>query len=345
MKVQGVHISSLGTHLPQQVSAVEAIAEGLYDQELYDTVGWRGTHVAGKVAALDMAVAAARTALHRQGPDGEPVESYLHSGAFYQGPDDISKPGYVLRELGLGAIPSLELKQGCNGTLAGIEMATGLMTGAARCGSVLITSAENYSTPLIDRWRGSAPAVVVGDGGAALVLSTTGGFAELVAINSSTLPELEGWHRGNDDLLPPQEPRFEPLSLAKTVAEFTEGVMPMTEAIELISKFSLDLMQRSLVDADLNASDIAALVSLNADGRAIDQWFLQPLGIPADRSSWEIGRHIGHIGACDQVITLERLLADGRLAPGDHVMLHAAAPGWSASTAVLRITDVPSWLR
>ncbi|MFI2437502.1 ketoacyl-ACP synthase III family protein [Streptomyces sp. NPDC018693] len=339
-----MHISSLGTHLPEPMSAEDAIAQGLYDQELYDTIGWRGTHVAGKTPALDMAVSAARAALRRLGPEGEPVESLLHAGAFYQGPDEISKPGYILRELGLGAMPSLELKQGCNGTLAGIEVATGFLTGDAGRGSVLITSAENYSTPLVDRWRGSAPAVVVGDGGAALVLSAEGGFAELLAINSSTLPELEGWHRGNDDLLPPQEARFAPLDLARTVAEFTESCMPMTEAIELISKFSLDLMQRSLVDAELNASDIAALISLNADGRAVEQWFLQPLGIPADRSSWEIGRHVGHIGACDQVITLERLLAEGRLTPGDHVMLHAAAPGWSASTAVLRITDVPAWL-
>ncbi|MFF8960614.1 ketoacyl-ACP synthase III family protein [Streptomyces sp. NPDC014894] len=344
MNVTGVHLSSVATHLPPHTTAEDAIAQGLYDQELYDTIGWRGTHVAGDLAAPDMAVLAARTALERRADPGEPIESFLHSGAFYQGPDDISVPGYIMRELGLGRIPSLEIRQGCNGMLASLETAVGQLTGAARRGSALITSAENYSTPLIDRWRGFAPAIVVGDGAAAVTLSAESGFAEVLAVNSATLPELEGWHRGDDDLLPPREPRFEPLSLARTVREFTESVMPMTEAIDLISAFSLELLQRSIVDAGINASDVAAVISVNADGRALDQWFLEPLGIPAGRSSWELGRHTGHMGGCDQFVTLDRMLASGAIGAGDHVLLHSAAPGWTGTTAAIRIDDRPSWL-
>ncbi|MFE0818589.1 ketoacyl-ACP synthase III family protein [Streptomyces sp. NPDC058794] len=339
-----MYISSVGTYLPRHVTAEEAIAEGLYDQELYDTVGWRGTHVADGLSAPDMAVRAARTALDRLGEDGEPVASFLHSGAFYQGPAEISVPGYIMRELGLDAIPSLDVRQGCNGMLVSLETAIGQLTGAAQYGNALITAAENHSTPLVDRWRGFAPGIVMGDGAAAVTLSTDGGFAEVLAVNSSTLPLLEGWHRGNDDLLPPQEAKFEPLSLARTVAEFTESVLPMTDAIERISGFSLDLVQRSLVDAGLNASDVAALISVNADGRALEQWFLEPLGIRPKATSWETGRTIGHVGGCDQFISLERMLAAGTLVPGDHAVLHAAAPGWSGTTVAIRITDRPSWL-
>ncbi|MET9357718.1 ketoacyl-ACP synthase III family protein [Streptomyces sp. NPDC006617] len=344
MKVQGVYVSSVGTYLPQPVSAEEAIAQGLYDQELYDTIGWRGTHVAGRQSAPDMAVLAARQALGRQGELSEPVESFLHSGAFYQGPDEVSVPGYIMRELGLDGIPSLDIRQGCNGMLAGVEVAVGRLTGAARCDSALITSAENHSTPLLDRWRGSAPGIVMGDGAAAVTLSSEGGFAEIVAANSSTLPALEGWHRGDDDLLPPQEPMFQPLSVGRTVEEFTKSTMAMTEAIELISKFSLGLVQRSIVDAGINASDVAALISVNADGRALEQWFLEPLGIPAGRTSWEIGRTVGHVGGCDQFISLDRMLASGAVGPGDHVILHAAAPGWTGTTLAVRIAERPPWL-
>ncbi|MFI2620620.1 ketoacyl-ACP synthase III family protein [Streptomyces sp. NPDC018584] len=343
MKVQGVYVSSIGTYLPRAVSAEDAIADGLYDQELYDTVGWRGTHVAGGLAAPDMAVLAARDALRRQGDEAETVETFLHSGSFYQGPDEISVPGYIMRELGLDAIPSLDVRQGCNGMLASVEVAIGRLTGAARCGSALITAAENHSTPLIDRWRGFAPGLVMGDGAAAVILDSEEGFAEVVAANSSTMPALEGWHRGENDLLPPQEPTFEPLSLARTVEEFTKSTMPMTEAIELISKFSLDLVQRSIVDADINASDVAALISVNADGRALEQWFLEPLGIPAGRTSWEIGRTMGHMGGCDQFISLDRMLASGAVGPGDHVILHAAAPGWAGTTLAIRIDERPPW--
>ncbi|NED88358.1 3-oxoacyl-ACP synthase [Streptomyces sp. SID11233] len=342
MKVEGVFIDSVGVFLPEHVSAEQGVADGLYDEEVYKAGGLTGTHVAGEIPALDMAVAAARTALERSGLDADDIESHIHSGVYHQGPDGSYPPAYVLRELGVGNVPSLHIRQGCNGMLAALEIAVGQITGAAEVETALLTCGQNFSTPLIDRWRGFGDSYILADGAAAAVVSATGGFAELRAINSGTLAELEKWHRGDESLLPPQSTAGEKLAVAERAALFNEREMPLTETVERISEFDLGIVQRSLVDAGINAADLARVVPINQDGRMIEYAVLAPLGLPMSRSSWEFGRGIGHVGAADLLISLDHLVRTGELARGDHVLLLSQGPGWISSSAVVTITDLPA---
>ncbi|MEV5606661.1 ketoacyl-ACP synthase III family protein [Streptomyces sp. NPDC052299] len=343
MRVEGVYIGSVGVFLPRRVSAEDAVADGLYDEEVYKASGLTGTHVSDGTPALDMAVTAARQALERSGLDAEDVESHVHSGVYYQGPDGSYPPAYVLRELGVGRVPSLHIRQGCNGMLAAMEVAVGQMTGAAEVETVLLTTAQNFATPLIDRWRGFGDSYILADGAAAAVLSGEDGFAEVRSVNSGTLPELEAWHRGDESLLPPQDGAGEQLAVAERAALFNEREMSLSETVERIGAFDLDIVHRSLVDAGLNASDIARVIPINQDGRMIEFSVMAPLGLPMSRSSWDFGRSVGHVGAADLVISLDHLVRTGELAPGDHVLLLSQGPGWISSAGVVTIKEVPAW--
>ncbi|XUL94497.1 ketoacyl-ACP synthase III family protein (plasmid) [Streptomyces galilaeus] len=174
MKAEGVFIDSVGVFLPDWISAEQGVTDGLYDEEVYKAGGLTGTHIAGDLPALDMAVTAARRALERSGAEPGDIESHIHSGVYYQGPDGSYPPAYILRELGIGSVPSLHIRQGCNGMLAALEIAVGQITGAAGAETVLLTTAQNFTTPLIDRWRGFGDSYILADGAAAAVVSAEG---------------------------------------------------------------------------------------------------------------------------------------------------------------------------
>ena len=343
MRVGGVYIRGIGVVLGEPVKTEKAIAEGLYEEDLYRITRLTQTHIAGDVPALTMAVDAAKEALARSDLDINDVDAHIHVGNPQQGARSEGVPlyGYVLRELGGVDIHATEIRQGCNGFFGAIDGAVGFLTGAANYDNVLITAGENWTSPLIDRWHGG-PDIIYGDGGVAAVLSGESGFAEIVSANSSTLPEFEEWHRGNSTLLPQRDLVYEVPDPAKYVQEFMRKGISLPEIVERWSKFYFDICYRSLADADINSSDVAMIIPSNSDGRQFEQLLFDPLGIPVANSSVDFGRGIGHVGACDQMISLEHFASAGRLAPGDYVLLVSSGPGITSNSIVLRMTDTPA---
>ena len=131
MRTEGVYLDSVGVFLPEWMSSEQAVADGLYEEEVWKSSGLTGAHVAGDVAALDMAVTASRTALERSELDPDEIGSHIHSGVFYQGPEGSYPPGYILRELAVEDASSLYLRQGCNWMLTALEVAVGRLAADA----------------------------------------------------------------------------------------------------------------------------------------------------------------------------------------------------------------------
>ncbi|WP_327238415.1 hypothetical protein OG349_02690 [Streptomyces sp. NBC_01317] len=94
------------------------------------------------------------------------------------------------------------MRQGCNGFLAAMELADCYLAAPADRVAALITSADNWGDPLVDRWR-ATPGGLFGDAATSLVLSRRGGFARLVNVRATSLPELEELNRGGEPLFPP----------------------------------------------------------------------------------------------------------------------------------------------
>ncbi|MEV7470084.1 ketoacyl-ACP synthase III family protein [Streptomyces kronopolitis] len=341
MKVEDVYIDSLGAFLPEWASAEQAVADGILDAEIPQSNGLTGTHVGGDIPAMDMAVSAARTALERSKLDIETISSHIHSSVNYQGPVGCYPPGYIMRELGLENVPAQNLQQGCNGMLGALEVAIGQMTGAAEAEAVLLTSAENFTAPGADRWNdGFGQSYFFSDGGMAVLLSADEGFAQVRSLNAGVLHALEKWHRGNGGMLERDEPVP---TMPERAEQFNETEMPLSEALEKITLFNLDIIHRSLVDADLNASDLAKVIPINMDGRMVEFATMMPLGLPMSRSSFDYGRSVGHVGGADVFISLEHLVRTGEVTAGDNVLLVSQGPGWICTASVVTILDLPPW--
>lgn len=341
MRVDNLYLRSLGAYLPDRVSSRRAIDMGEYDEVLMLDSGVTGTPVAEDMPPVDMAVAAAREALRRGGLEADSLGLLVYSCVLGQGPDMWYPAGYILRELGGAGTPVFEVRQGCNGMLASLDLAASYLTAHAECDTALLAAADNFKSPRLSRWRGYGPGTVIGDAGSAMLLSASGGFAEVKSVNQTTIPELEGLHRGGEPLFDPYQKST--IDMVRRARHFSRREIPLNDVNRTIGERQVDVIKQSLAEAEVELGQIDKVISVNQGKYLLAQFLLDPLQFPESKSNWDFGRTVGHLGANDHAVTLDHYLATGQLKPGDHVLLAGAAPGFVVSGAVLRVNEPASW--
>lgn len=343
LKVTNVYVSGLGVFQPPVADAGQAARRGEYSPAAYLENRLTGACVAGDISPPEMAVRAARQALSRAAADPARIDLVLHASIFFQGPEMWLPGTYVQREIVGTSAPAFEIRLGCNGVFAALEIAAARMAATAADRTVLVTTAENLGSPLIDRWN-SAPGFILGDAGSALLLDGGAGFARLRAVGSAAVPELEQLYRGGEPLYPPSLREGQKIDLRERAEYFRDNVMSLTDAAEVRSRARLDLIERTLEEADRKLVDMTRVICGNSAAYLVQHDLLEPLGIPMERTTWQFGRGVGHTGASDQVLSVNHLLVTGQLAAGDHLLLYGGAPA-TMSCAVVEILDVPAWAR
>jgi 3-oxoacyl-[acyl-carrier-protein] synthase-3 len=339
MKLTNVYLSGLGVYQPPTVDAREASRRGEYHPGFYQENRMTGLCVAGDVAPVEMAVHAGRQALSRAGDDPGRIGLLLHTAMHFQGPEGWNAAAYIEKNIVGGTVPAFEIRVGCGGLFAALELAAPRLDKPGPDETVLITTAENFGAQLVDRWN-ALPGFIQGDAGSALLLDRRSGFARLRAVGCATVPEVEQLYRGGEPLWPPT-PRTKP-DMRPRVTYFRENVMPLAEANEAIARSLVKLTDRILDEAERSLDDMVRVVYMNAASYVMQQQVLEPLGIPMERTTWDFGRGIGHCGSNDQPLSLNHLLVTGQLKAGDHVLLAGGGPATLAA-AVLEILEVPEW--
>jgi 3-oxoacyl-[acyl-carrier-protein] synthase III len=340
-----LYVQALGVYLPPDRVSSDQVAElGWYGRESPEQ-SLTGVHVAKDTAPADMAVLAARNALWRSGRPPADVDYLIHAPLLWQGSETWSAMGYILRELGCGHTAAQEVHQGCNGMLAALEVAAGLLALRDDGATALITTALNANSPGIDRWRSAGPGIVVGDGASAVLLGRQPGFARVDALDSVVAPEFEQVHRGREPLHDPDNatrPRFDVLA---RMTEFTVDSGYELRAFSAhVAGVLAETMERSMADAGVGVGDLARVIFTNVEPGMTRSLVMDPLGLPMSAGTWDFGRTVGHMGASDQIVSLDNLLVTGQLSPGDRILLVGGSPGYSVASLILTILDLPSWL-
>lgn len=70
---------------------------------------------------------------------------------------------------------------------------------------------------------------------------------------------------------------------------------------------------------------------------------LDTLKLDFDRTTWEFGRRIGHLGAGDQFAGFDHLVSSGRLGPGDRAVIVGLGGGFTWTIAVVEMLERPRW--
>ncbi|NUP14875.1 MAG: 3-oxoacyl-ACP synthase [Streptomyces sp.] len=342
MQIADLYIGALGVFVPPVVSVEWAVERGLYPVEEAEAHELGGVAVAGDIPPPEMALRAAQQAVKRWGGSPTEFDLLLYASTWHQGPDGWPPQAYLQRHLVGGDMLALEIRQGCNGVFSALELAAAYLQADPNRTSALIVAADNYGTPLIDRWR-MGPGFIGGDAASALVLTKRPGFARLCSLSSKGLPEIESLHRGDEPLFPPSITRGRPTDFSARIGQQFATRSPASIAMADIQDHMTDVAERALAGAGIGMSDVARVSFMNYSREVVEQRCMAAWELPLSRSTWEFGREIGHCGASDHLLSMEHLVRTGELAPGDHVLQLATAPGLVVSSAVLQVLESPDW--
>ncbi|MFE5597703.1 ketoacyl-ACP synthase III family protein [Streptomyces coelicoflavus] len=336
-----VFITSAAAWIPPAESAKEAVADGKYTQDDLKVNNIVCLPVAGDdITVPDMAVIAGRRALDRAADvvDGH-VDLLTHASLYHQGRDwGWSSSAYIQRELGITDAFSVNLDGLSNGGMAALDYAVSRLE-AGRGTSAMVTTADRFSEPGVNRWRG-AYGIVGGDGATGMVLSTVGGFARIHAIESLTDASLEPLWRGSHPFTSAYGEVHHDLRTPKK--SYLEEVGK--ESILQRCEVALQSLVRSVLDrTGRKIEDFAKILTPHMGHGLMQVQFLQPLGITADRTLMDWGRLTGHLGSGDLLAGVTRMIEAKAVRPGDHVLLTSAGGGYSLTAAVIEIESVPDW--
>ncbi len=199
---------------------------------------------------------------------------------------------------------------GCAGSSAAWALARDLLAADPARDCVLIAHASRPTGA--DRIR--YPVTVIGDGAYAMTMvrggrpvlrahrmQTDGGFNDLFRVDYKQAP----WYEWREECQDPDRYRFE---------------------LAMHSQKRLDrLVDEVLADAGVGKADVAATLMQNVTASAYE-FYEALLGLSINPVC---GRHLaelGHLGAMDVVLNLDRLLAGGEVSAGDLVLVLNNSP-------------------
>lgn len=329
MRTPDIYLAGLGTYLPDVVPTPNPV----------DDDSMTGAMVAGGLPAVEMALSATRDALAEWGGNTDQLSLLLYADTFHAGPDGWAPHSYLQRHAAGGHVLAAGVRQGCNGLFGALELGSAYLAAQRRPTAAVIALADNYDAPGFDRWN-TLTGYCMSDGASAVVLSTEGGFARLLSVTSTTIPELEELHRGDEPLHPASVVVGRPLSFqARGDAFIGRGGMTHDLAVTMF-KVTVEVVSRALDEAGIDRGRITRAVMGNEPRpRIADR--LNALGLPPDISTWEYSRTIGHCGS-DQLFALDHLIRAGALAPGDHLLLYGVGPGLNLAAAVVEVLGLPA---
>lgn len=341
-----VHVSGIGVVVPEPVSVEDAVRRGLYPAEEAGLHQLGGAAVAGEVPAPEMALHAARQAFERCGRRPRDIDLLLYADTWHQGPDGWLPHSHLQRHLVGGDALAVGVRQGCSGMFSALELAAAYLRASPGRSAALLVTADNYGTPLMDRWLVS-PGAVLGDAATAVVLTKEPGFARLLAVSSGTVPEAEGLHRGNEPLFPPGITVGRPMDFRTRADQFRRAALSRpggTAAFEAINRRIQEVARGTAEAAGIKPAEITRVAFTHTSREIFEQKAVRGLGLRPEQATWDFAREVGHLGASDQFAAFDRLLSTGELRPGDHMLMIGISPGFTVSAAVLRVSSPPPWL-
>jgi 3-oxoacyl-[acyl-carrier-protein] synthase-3 len=327
-------IVATGRYLPDHVMTnadLEKIVE-TNDAWITEMTGIRERRIADKdFGAADMGAAAARRAMERAGIQAGEVDVIICSTAT---PDRLlpSTACDIQALLGAKNAAAYDISTACSGFIYGLQCAEGHIA-AGRAEIALVISTEKMSA--IVNWKDRNTCVLFGDGAGAAVVrkvglsngSGTKGHAILSSFirSDGTLAELL-WRPAGGARIPMDAAVIETNGHLVQMAGrevFKHAVRSMAESAD-----------QALIKAGLTGSDIDLLVPHQANIRIIDAT-ARYANIPSEKVFVNIAKY-GNMSSATVPVALDEAAEQGRLKPGDNVLMVAFGAGFTWGSAVIR---------
>ncbi len=314
-------VRGIGSCLPDRIVTNDELARSMdtSDEWIVQRTGIKQRHIAGdNEKTSDLAVKAAERALAHAGLAAADIDLIIVATAT---PDE-TFPATATRvqdRLGITHGVAFDLQAVCSGFVFALTTADKFL----RSGShkrALVIGAETFSR-ILD-WEDRTTCVLFGDGAGAIVLEATDNPQGRGILTT----HLRSDGRHHDKLYVDGGP-----SSTKTVGHLRmEGKEVFRHAVGMIT----DVIKDAYAATGLSSDDLDWFVPHQANRRIIDA-SAQKLGIAPEKVVTTVDRH-GNTSAASIPLALDVAVKDGRIQPGQLVMLEAMGGGFTWGSALLR---------
>lgn len=318
-------IRGVGSYLPSNVVTNDELAKRVdtSDAWIQERTGIKQRHVAAEGEyTSDLAIAAGRQALERAGLKGEDIDLFVVATAT---PDNTfpATAAKVHAALGRPGVPSFDIQAVCSGFVYGLATVDNFM----KCGQVksaLFMGAETFSR-ILD-WNDRTTCVLFGDGAGAIALTAETGQGTISDQGVlSTHLHSDGRHH---DLLYVDGGASSTQTTGYVRMEgrevFRHAVVNLAEAVK-----------EALSANDISIEDVDWLVPHQANRRILDST-AKKLKISGDKVIVTVDRH-ANTSAASIPLALADGVDDGRIKPGQLVLMEAMGGGFTWGSALVRL--------
>lgn len=317
-------LAGVGAYLPERVVRNDELAQRLETSDAWirDRTGIRQRHIAGPhETASFMATEAARSALANAGADAAQVDAIVVATST----PDQAFPATALRVQAALGVPNgfgFDLAAACAGFIYALAVADSLIRSGAARGALVIGS-EVYSRIL--NWNDRGTCVLFGDGAGAVFLRAGEGRGTIDRGILSTHMHAQGTL---GDILFVDGAVGQPTKSGHLVMKgqevFRHAVIRLAEAVD-----------EALAANGLTRRDVDWLVPHQANLRIIEAMGKR-LGLPSERVVVTVDRH-ANTSAASVPLALAEAWTDGRIHPGDLVLMEALGGGLTWGSALVRM--------
>ncbi len=316
-------LTGVGHYLPEKITsnAEMALRVDTSDDWITERTGIKQRHFAGShETAAFMGAAAAREALAKAGVDPLAVNAIILATST---PDQAFPATAVHVQAAIGEHNAFgfDLAAACSGFIYGLSVADGLIR-AGQADNILVIGSEVYSRILNFEDRGTC--VLFGDGAAAVLLQ-----ARDVAPGSKGVLSTHLHSDGRlADMLYVDGAVGQPEKSGKLVMN---GREVFRHAVTLLSS----AVNEALTANGLTNKDIDWLVPHQANRRIIDS-VGKKLGLTEAQVVVTVDQH-ANTSAASIPLALYQAMSDGRILPGQLVLLEALGGGLTWGSALIRL--------
>ena len=313
-------IKGVGSSLPRRIMTnadMSKIVDTSHEW-IVERTGIHARHIASDdETTRSLAVDAAKKALANAGMEAAAIDLVILATST---PDNTfpATATLVQADLGITRGAAFDVQAVCSGFVFALTTADAyIRTSLAK--NVLVIGAETFSR-ILD-WTDRTTCVLFGDGAGAFVLSAEEGFKGIIA------SRIHSDGRYCDKLYVDGGP-----STTKTVGHLRmEGREVFKHAVVNIAA----VMQEVLDQAGISASDIDWFVPHQANRRILEGT-AKKLGIPESRIVLTMDRH-GNTSAASIPLAYDVALKDGRIKPGQLVLMEAMGGGFTWGAVLARV--------
>ena len=323
-----VSITGIGSRAPERVMTNDELARMVdtSDEWIVERTGIRERRVAAADEAMsDLALPASLAALEQAGVDASDLDLIVVATVT---PDMFfPSTGAILADrLGAKDAAAYDLSAGCTGFVYAVAQAQG-MVASGLAENALVVGGDVLSR-IVD-WEDRSTCVLFGDGAGAVVLQRVadGGFLGF---------ELGADGSGGPQLYMPAGGSRNPATAETVAARQHFAKMNGREVFKFATRVLVDSAEKLLHECDVSVDDVDVYVPHQANVRIIDH-ARKKLGIPEEKTVVNVDR-FGNTSSGSIPLALAEAEADGRLVPGEMVLMTGMGAGLTWGSALIEWT-------